>query len=153
MIPPGRSFPSRGCHLEVMNWVGHTIFGTMNGKALDVPGTSRRRPRNNASTIRSKDHLLSGHPRSLTSRNQPDARRRVWFEKRASSQRVGSRVKKSENIREVLLTIFSAIHHNTLIGAMVTVSNQHFRRTETSSAPLPRASGGVDVRTVKGCSW
>jgi hypothetical protein len=153
MIPPGCSFPSRVGHLKVMNWVGRTIFGSMNGKALDVPETRLRRPRNNASTIRSKDHLLSGHARSRTSRHQPDARRRAWFENRASSQRVVSRAKKSENIAEVLLTIFSAIHHNTLIGAMVMVSDQHSRRTETSSAPLPRASGGVDVRTVKGCSW
>ena len=45
MIPPGRSFPSRGCHLEVMSWVGHTIFGTMSGKPLNVPGTRLRRSR------------------------------------------------------------------------------------------------------------
>ena len=86
-------------------------------------------------------------------RTKPDARRRAWFEKRASSERLISWAKKSENIGEVLLTIFSAIHHNTLIGVMVMVSDQHSRRTETSSAPLLRASGGVDVRTVKGCSW
>jgi hypothetical protein len=49
MIPPGCSFPSRGRHRKVMNWMGRTIFGSMNGKALDVPGTRLRRPRNNAS--------------------------------------------------------------------------------------------------------
>ncbi|MFM8282678.1 MAG: inositol-3-phosphate synthase [Planctomycetaceae bacterium] len=40
-------------HLEVMSWVGHNIFGNMDGKVLDDP-------RNKATKIRSKDHLLAG---------------------------------------------------------------------------------------------
>jgi len=39
-------------HLEVMSWVGHNIFGNMDGKVLDDP-------RNKATKIRSKDHLLA----------------------------------------------------------------------------------------------
>lgn len=45
-------------HLEVMSWVGHNIFGNMDGKVLDDP-------RNKASKVRSKDHLLAsilGYP-------------------------------------------------------------------------------------------
>jgi myo-inositol-1-phosphate synthase len=40
-------------HLEVMSWVGHNIFGNMDGKVLDDP-------RNKATKVRSKDHLLAG---------------------------------------------------------------------------------------------
>ncbi len=40
-------------HLEVMSWVGHNIFGNMDGLVLDDP-------RNKATKIRSKDHLLAG---------------------------------------------------------------------------------------------
>jgi myo-inositol-1-phosphate synthase len=45
-------------NLEVMSWVGHNIFGNMDGKVLDDP-------RNKAAKVRSKDHLLSailGYP-------------------------------------------------------------------------------------------
>jgi myo-inositol-1-phosphate synthase len=45
-------------NLEVMSWVGHNIFGNMDGKVLDDP-------RNKASKVRSKDHLLAsilGYP-------------------------------------------------------------------------------------------
>jgi len=45
-------------HLEVMSWVGHNIFGNLDGKVLDDP-------RNKASKVRSKDHLLGeilGYP-------------------------------------------------------------------------------------------
>jgi myo-inositol-1-phosphate synthase len=46
----GPMFAAR--HLEVMSWVGHNIFGNMDGKVLDDP-------RNKAAKVRSKDHLLS----------------------------------------------------------------------------------------------
>lgn len=39
-------------HLEVMSWVGHNIFGNMDGKVLDDP-------RNKAAKVKSKDHLLA----------------------------------------------------------------------------------------------
>ncbi|MBM4020682.1 MAG: myo-inositol-1-phosphate synthase [Planctomycetes bacterium] len=39
-------------HLEVMSWVGHNIFGNMDGQVLDDP-------RNKAAKVRSKDHLLA----------------------------------------------------------------------------------------------
>ncbi|MFM9197382.1 MAG: inositol-3-phosphate synthase [Planctomycetia bacterium] len=39
-------------HLEVMSWVGHNIFGNMDGKVLDDP-------RNKLAKVRSKDHLLA----------------------------------------------------------------------------------------------
>ena len=39
-------------HLEVMSWVGHNIFGNMDGKVLDDP-------RNKQAKVRSKDHLLA----------------------------------------------------------------------------------------------
>ena len=39
-------------NLEVMSWVGHNIFGNMDGKVLDDP-------RNKAAKVRSKDHLLA----------------------------------------------------------------------------------------------
>ncbi len=45
-------------HLEVMSWVGHNIFGNMDGKVLDDP-------RNKAAKVTSKDHLLAailGYP-------------------------------------------------------------------------------------------
>ena len=45
-------------NLEVMSWVGHNIFGNMDGKVLDDP-------RNKASKVKSKDHLLAqilGYP-------------------------------------------------------------------------------------------
>jgi len=45
-------------NLEVMSWVGHNIFGNMDGKVLDDP-------RNKAAKVRSKDHLLAailGYP-------------------------------------------------------------------------------------------
>ncbi len=45
-------------NLEVMSWVGHNIFGNMDGRVLDDP-------RNKAAKVRSKDHLLSailGYP-------------------------------------------------------------------------------------------
>jgi myo-inositol-1-phosphate synthase len=45
-------------HLEVMSWVGHNIFGNMDGKVLDDP-------RNKQAKVRSKDHLLAailGYP-------------------------------------------------------------------------------------------
>ena len=45
-------------NLEVMSWVGHNIFGNMDGKVLDDP-------RNKATKVRSKDHLLAailGYP-------------------------------------------------------------------------------------------
>ena len=38
-------------NLEVMSWVGHNIFGNMDGKVLDDP-------RNKSTKVRSKDHLL-----------------------------------------------------------------------------------------------
>jgi len=39
-------------NLEVMSWVGHNIFGNMDGKVLDDP-------RNKAAKVKSKDHLLA----------------------------------------------------------------------------------------------
>jgi myo-inositol-1-phosphate synthase len=45
-------------HLEVMSWVGHNIFGNMDGQVLDDP-------RNKAAKVKSKDHLLAailGYP-------------------------------------------------------------------------------------------
>jgi myo-inositol-1-phosphate synthase len=45
-------------NLEVMSWVGHNIFGNLDGKVLDDP-------RNKSAKVRSKDHLLSailGYP-------------------------------------------------------------------------------------------
>jgi myo-inositol-1-phosphate synthase len=39
-------------NLDVMSWVGHNIFGNMDGKVLDDP-------RNKAAKVRSKDHLLA----------------------------------------------------------------------------------------------
>ncbi|MFM8735228.1 MAG: inositol-3-phosphate synthase [Pirellulales bacterium] len=39
-------------NLEVMSWVGHNIFGNMDGQVLDDP-------RNKATKVRSKDHLLA----------------------------------------------------------------------------------------------
>ncbi|MEN6494621.1 MAG: inositol-3-phosphate synthase [Thermoguttaceae bacterium] len=39
-------------HLQVMSWVGHNIFGNMDGKVLDDPA-------NKASKVTSKDHLLA----------------------------------------------------------------------------------------------
>ncbi|NOY40888.1 MAG: myo-inositol-1-phosphate synthase [Planctomycetes bacterium] len=42
-------FASR--NLEVMSWVGHNIFGNLDGKVLDDPS-------NKASKVKSKDHLL-----------------------------------------------------------------------------------------------
>jgi myo-inositol-1-phosphate synthase len=45
-------------NLEVMSWVGHNIFGNMDGRILDDP-------RNKATKVRSKDHLLAailGYP-------------------------------------------------------------------------------------------
>jgi myo-inositol-1-phosphate synthase len=39
-------------NLEVMSWVGHNIFGNMDGKVLDDP-------RNKMAKVRSKDHLLA----------------------------------------------------------------------------------------------
>ena len=45
-------------NLEVMSWVGHNIFGNMDGHVLDDP-------RNKAAKVRSKDHLLAsilGYP-------------------------------------------------------------------------------------------
>jgi myo-inositol-1-phosphate synthase len=45
-------------HLEVMSWVGHNIFGNMDGKVLDDP-------RNKSAKVKSKDHLLAailGYP-------------------------------------------------------------------------------------------
>ncbi len=39
-------------NLDVMSWVGHNIFGNMDGKVLDDP-------RNKAAKIKSKDHLLA----------------------------------------------------------------------------------------------
>ena len=38
-------------NLEVMSWVGHNIFGNMDGKVLDDPA-------NKATKVRSKDRLL-----------------------------------------------------------------------------------------------
>ncbi|MFM7183854.1 MAG: inositol-3-phosphate synthase [Planctomycetota bacterium] len=45
-------------NLDVMSWVGHNIFGNLDGKVLDDP-------RNKAAKVRSKDHLLAsilGYP-------------------------------------------------------------------------------------------
>ncbi len=45
-------------HLRVMSWVGHNIFGNLDGRVLDDP-------RNKAAKVRSKDHLLAailGYP-------------------------------------------------------------------------------------------
>lgn len=39
-------------NLNVMSWVGHNIFGNMDGKVLDDPA-------NKANKVRSKDHLLT----------------------------------------------------------------------------------------------
>jgi len=39
-------------NLRVLSWVGHNIFGNMDGKVLDDPA-------NKANKVRSKDHLLS----------------------------------------------------------------------------------------------
>lgn len=39
-------------NLEVQSWVGHNIFGNMDGKVLDDPA-------NKANKVRSKDHLLT----------------------------------------------------------------------------------------------
>lgn len=52
----GPMFTAR--NLEVMSWVGHNIFGNLDGKVLD-------NPINKASKVRSKDHLLEqilGYP-------------------------------------------------------------------------------------------
>jgi len=38
-------------NLEIMSWVGHNIFGNLDGKVLDDPS-------NKASKVKSKDHLL-----------------------------------------------------------------------------------------------
>jgi myo-inositol-1-phosphate synthase len=38
-------------HLEVMSWVGHNIFGNLDGRVLDDPA-------NKAAKVKSKDHLL-----------------------------------------------------------------------------------------------
>jgi myo-inositol-1-phosphate synthase len=38
-------------HLEVMSWVGHNIFGNLDGQVLDDP-------HNKAAKVKSKDHLL-----------------------------------------------------------------------------------------------
>jgi myo-inositol-1-phosphate synthase len=40
-------------NLEVMSWVGHNIFGNMDGRVLDDP-------RNKAAKVKSKDHQLAG---------------------------------------------------------------------------------------------
>jgi myo-inositol-1-phosphate synthase len=45
-------------HLEVMSWVGHNIFGNLDGRVLNDPA-------NKASKVKSKDHLLEeilGYP-------------------------------------------------------------------------------------------
>ena len=45
-------------HLKVMSWVGHNIFGNLDGKVLDDPV-------NKANKVRSKDHLVTeilGYP-------------------------------------------------------------------------------------------
>ena len=45
-------------HLEVMSWVGHNIFGNLDGRVLNDPA-------NKASKLKSKDHLLEeilGYP-------------------------------------------------------------------------------------------
>ncbi len=45
-------------HLEVMSWVGHNIFGNLDGRVLSDPA-------NKASKVKSKDHLLEeilGYP-------------------------------------------------------------------------------------------
>ncbi|MFM8434265.1 MAG: inositol-3-phosphate synthase, partial [Planctomycetia bacterium] len=45
-------------NLDVMSWVGHNIFGNMDGRVLDDP-------RNKAAKVKSKDHLLAailGYP-------------------------------------------------------------------------------------------
>ena len=45
-------------HLKVMSWVGHNIFGNLDGRVLDDP-------RNKAAKVHSKDHLLAeilGYP-------------------------------------------------------------------------------------------
>lgn len=51
-------------HLRVMSWVGHNIFGNLDGKVLDDPV-------NKASKVHSKDHLLTDilgyKPQSLVS--------------------------------------------------------------------------------------
>lgn len=39
-------------HLKVLSWVGHNIFGNLDGKVLDDPA-------HKASKVRSKDHLLT----------------------------------------------------------------------------------------------
>jgi len=39
-------------NLEVMSWVGHNIFGNMDGRVLDDP-------RNKSAKVKSKDHLLA----------------------------------------------------------------------------------------------
>jgi myo-inositol-1-phosphate synthase len=51
-------------NLQVMSWVGHNIFGNLDGKVLDDPV-------NKANKVRSKDHLLTEilgyHPQTLVS--------------------------------------------------------------------------------------
>ena len=42
----------RDRHLDVMSWVGHNIFGNLDGKILDDPS-------NKAAKVKSKDHLLA----------------------------------------------------------------------------------------------
>ncbi len=42
----------RDRHLDVMSWVGHNIFGNLDGKILDDPS-------NKATKVKSKDHLLA----------------------------------------------------------------------------------------------
>ena len=42
----------RDRHLSVKSWVGHNIFGNLDGKILDNPS-------NKAAKVRSKDHLLA----------------------------------------------------------------------------------------------
>ena len=42
----------RDRHLNVMSWVGHNIFGNLDGKILDDPS-------NKAAKVKSKDHLLA----------------------------------------------------------------------------------------------
>jgi hypothetical protein len=51
------------------------------------------------------------------------------------------------------LTILPFIHHNSGHRWSLRVLWLSSVITETSSTPFPRASGGVDVRCVTGCSW
>jgi hypothetical protein len=70
------------------------------------------------------------------------------------SRRVASRVaEKTENFPRTSLDSFQADHPQLSHRCGDDGERSPSPRTETSSAPFPRAPGGADVRCVSGCSW